>query len=155
MYCFHDHPVEEQLGEMSRTVREISVPNAMGDVNLRYISLEEGRSRKSMYYQVWAHSWTITHPLLHLLAQIRHQLVGKRILELGSGTGKLGTFLGLLGAEVTLTDYAPPALHIARECCDWSGDQLVAIFIASVFFRVPSILCSLLPLIETVRCSLC
>lgn len=40
--------------------------------------------------------------------------MGKRVLELGSGTGIAGIMLGLLGAKVTMTDQ-PDVMGLLRE----------------------------------------
>ena len=37
-------------------------------------------------------------------SEARHRLAGRRILELGGGTGVLGISLAALGAEVVITD---------------------------------------------------
>ncbi|XP_017659219.1 PREDICTED: protein-lysine methyltransferase METTL21B-like, partial [Lepidothrix coronata] len=52
--------------------------------------------------------------LCRFLGEQRLDLGGRRVLELGAGTGIVGIFAAMLGAEVTLTD-RPAALPQLRE----------------------------------------
>mmetsp|Transcript_43023 Transcript_43023/g.135939 ORF Transcript_43023/g.135939 Transcript_43023/m.135939 type:complete len:130 (+) Transcript_43023:197-586(+) len=58
---------------------------------------------------------------------IRQEIVGKRVVELGSGTGLAGLCAAAMGAHVLLTDlktvHACHALPVVRDFC--SGDRLL------------------------------
>ncbi|XP_072308659.1 EEF1A lysine methyltransferase 3-like [Eucyclogobius newberryi] len=53
---------------------------------------------------VAARVWEAAIQLCHFLAERSLELKGKRVIELGAGTGLLGIFAARLGAAVTLTD---------------------------------------------------
>jgi len=53
-------------------------------------------------------AWNETMPQEELMAKIQ----GKKVLELGAGTGVVGLTLGRLGAEVTLTDNEPELVEL-------------------------------------------
>jgi predicted nicotinamide N-methyase len=77
--------------------------------------------------------WGITSAALALSEHLaeRSSLHGKRVLELGCGTGPAGLTAAALGAEVTFTDIMPKALVYARRNAQRNG-----IHPASVHFRV-------------------
>uniref|UniRef100_A0A8C3UQ07 EEF1A lysine methyltransferase 3 n=1 Tax=Catharus ustulatus TaxID=91951 RepID=A0A8C3UQ07_CATUS len=58
--------------------------------------------------------WEAALSLCRFLGEQNLELAGRRVLELGAGTGIVGIFTAMLGAEVTLTD-RPPALPQLRE----------------------------------------
>ncbi|NWY89609.1 EFMT3 methyltransferase, partial [Loxia curvirostra] len=58
--------------------------------------------------------WEAALSLCRFLGEQHLELAGRRVLELGAGTGIVGIFAAMLGAEVTLTD-RPPALPQLRE----------------------------------------
>ncbi|NXY39695.1 EFMT3 methyltransferase, partial [Pomatorhinus ruficollis] len=58
--------------------------------------------------------WEAALSLCRFLGEQNLELAGRRVLELGAGTGIVGIFAAMLGAEVTLTD-RPPALPQLRE----------------------------------------
>jgi 2-polyprenyl-3-methyl-5-hydroxy-6-metoxy-1,4-benzoquinol methylase len=55
------------------------------------------------------------------LLQRAGDLQGKRVLEVGCGTGALSTFLALRGAEVVGVDVSEPTLALARRRADTNG----------------------------------
>ncbi|NWV79849.1 EFMT3 methyltransferase, partial [Dasyornis broadbenti] len=58
--------------------------------------------------------WEAALSLCRFLGEQNLELAGRRVLELGAGTGIVGIFAAMLGAEVTLTD-RPAALPQLRE----------------------------------------
>ncbi|MEW6723989.1 MAG: methyltransferase domain-containing protein [Bacillota bacterium] len=56
----------------------------------------------------------LSYEILQALLDILDQTRGKKVLEAGSGSGKVSMWLGQLGAEPTLVDYAPSAAELAR-----------------------------------------
>ncbi|MBK8878607.1 MAG: hypothetical protein IPN74_08700 [Haliscomenobacter sp.] len=84
----------------------------------------------------WAELWPSAVALSRYLLETYPSLEGKNVLELGCGLGLPGIVAGLLGAEVTLTDYLPEPLGFARrnweqnlsrparfELLDWRNPQ--------------------------------
>jgi predicted nicotinamide N-methyase len=84
----------------------------------------------------WAELWPAAIALSRYLLETYPSLEGKNVLELGCGLGLPGIVAGLLGAEVTLTDYLPEPLDFARrnweqnlsrparfELLDWRNPQ--------------------------------
>jgi predicted nicotinamide N-methyase len=65
----------------------------------------------------WADLWASALGLArHIMAQPQ-RLAGKRVLEIGCGLGLPGIVAARAGAQVTLTDYLPDALRLARLNC--------------------------------------
>lgn len=62
----------------------------------------------------WAELWPSAIALSRYLLETYPSLEGKSVLELGCGLGLPGIVAGLLGAEVTLTDYLAEPLDFAR-----------------------------------------
>jgi cyclopropane fatty-acyl-phospholipid synthase-like methyltransferase len=57
----------------------------------------------------------------------RETLKGRRVLELGSGTGLCGLVAAKMGAEVTLTDAHAVVLELLEESASYAGVQVEAL----------------------------
>eukprot|EP00927_Polykrikos_kofoidii_P046785 TRINITY_DN40919_c0_g1_i1.p1 TRINITY_DN40919_c0_g1~~TRINITY_DN40919_c0_g1_i1.p1 ORF type:complete len:235 (-),score=24.76 TRINITY_DN40919_c0_g1_i1:314-1018(-) len=86
----------------------------VGDMTL-VIEQQEERVRRGDENTLYTIVWESAYFLHAYLASTRQcqlgSVVGKRVLELGSGTGAVGLMFAALGAEVTLTDL-PQALEL-------------------------------------------
>lgn len=69
------------------------------------------------------YTWPSAPVLAWFLWENRQDLVGKRILEIGSGTALPGIVASKCGAHVTLSDSAnfPKSLQHIKRCCDLNG----------------------------------
>ncbi len=67
--------------------------------------------------------WGITSAAVALARHLESSggLSGESVLELGCGTGLAGVTAGLLGGQVTFTDYVEDALTYARKNCLLNG----------------------------------
>lgn len=65
---------------------------------------------------VGARMWTVAHAFCRELASKPGILMGKTVLEIGSGCGACGILAAKLGAQVTLTDHVDSVLHNLRYC---------------------------------------
>jgi len=59
--------------------------------------------------------------------------LGKKVLELGTGTGMIAIYCSKRGAEVTATDINEEALRLARENAELNGERIE--FIKSDLFE--------------------
>lgn len=62
----------------------------------------------------WADLWHSALGLAEVMVKQKHQLAGKKVIELGCGLGLPGIIASTLGAQVTFTDYVPQALDFAK-----------------------------------------
>jgi predicted nicotinamide N-methyase len=111
----------------------------------------------------WAELWPSAVALTQVVA--RRHLHGRRVLELGCGIGLPGIAAAMGGARVTLADWAPEAIAVARAnaarneveveavVCDWRApDALVAagpwelVLLADVLYEERNV-AALLPLL--------
>lgn len=83
------------------------------DANTIGTSHEDGQ--RQLWEKLWSkevsYRWdSLSELVLHALCETAGPLQGTRILEAGSGTGKISLRLAMEGADVTLVDYAQQAL---------------------------------------------
>lgn len=103
---------------------DLSIPpyniriSTVGNVDALYDQLiakganhEDVRDERIPY---WADLWHSALALARYLVASGIVQPGMRVTELGCGLGLSGIAAGLLGAEVTFTDYMDEALHYAR-----------------------------------------
>ncbi len=62
----------------------------------------------------WAELWPSSLALGRFLLEERPALEGRRLLDLGSGTGFTGLVAGLLGSQVVFSDNQPDALRLCE-----------------------------------------
>lgn len=70
----------------------------------------------------------------------KEQLAGKRVLELGAGSGLLSFYAASQGAEVTATDINPTAiegLHVNREQLQRTQAMHINILLSDLFASIP------------------
>ncbi|MFZ5828404.1 MAG: methyltransferase domain-containing protein [Bacillota bacterium] len=81
-------------------------------------------SSDSRSHELWDDVWaagaieqwdTLSQEILNALHREIGQVRGKRILEAGSGTGRISLELARAGAELTLVDFSPVALQGSRQ----------------------------------------
>jgi predicted nicotinamide N-methyase len=83
--------------------------------------LGEDRSRAPYGLALWPASIALAHELVSRASELR----GKRILELGAGTGLPGIVAATYGAHVVQTDRLEEALAIARLNAERNGVQSI------------------------------
>jgi len=111
--------------------RKLRLIEGTADENIRAVSGSDSTGRKI---------WDAGHALSRLLTNNSDSLLGKQILELGSGTGIVGLTAAAEGATVCLTDGAMSLLpmleanveendlqHRARvRCLQWGDEEEIA-----------------------------
>lgn len=69
--------------------------------------------------------WPSSEALCTWLAETGVPLAGRRVIELGAGTGIVSVWCALRGARVVATDISE-ALPLIRECVDQNADQVAS-----------------------------
>jgi len=72
------------------------------------------------------------------MAQMHQDLAGKKVCDLGAGTGILGIGAALLGSAVTLVDKDPDALAIAQENASALGITVHTITSEVTSYNIPA-----------------
>lgn len=101
---------------------------------------EEIEDSKTCWERIWAfgvqESWDLLSETIYQdLLRECGCLAGKRILEAGSGTGRISLRLASEGAQVILVDYSPTALQHARRAFEKHGQ--VAEFVLADIRQLP------------------
>eukprot|EP00891_Asterochloris_glomerata_P003696 jgi/Astpho2/3696/Aster-04885 len=87
------------------------------------VTIREGALQDGLGARVWAIAHTMCRHLVDNPALVR----GRRVLELGSGTGLCGIVAAKLGAaEVLMTDNEPKVLAILNDCAASNFEQAAA-----------------------------
>jgi predicted nicotinamide N-methyase len=81
--------------------------------------LDEEAFEHEEFLPYWAELWPSATVLADRLAT--RGVAGRRLLELGCGLGVTGLAAAALGADVTLTDWAPDALALVRRNAERNG----------------------------------
>lgn len=119
--CPHLHEYHTAVWYSCRTLAQLSKESAAQDITIR-LQQDHGSSRTELFMEscdtshvnarlALAPNNRTTHTqgedLAEFLGQHRHLVAGKRVLDLGTGTGIAGLAAAQCGAQkVTLTDHA-------------------------------------------------
>lgn len=63
----------------------------------------------------WSEFWPSSSALANYLVNIKNQLKGKKIIELGCGIGLIATILAIEGIDIMATDHQPLALDLTEK----------------------------------------
>ena len=84
----------------------------------------------------WASLWPSSLALAEHIMNAGN-LEGRKVLEIGCGSGLAGIAAGQLGAEVTVSDVEPEALELAHQ--NWQLNDLVPAAVETLDWRAPTI----------------
>jgi predicted nicotinamide N-methyase len=123
------------LARIGRKYRVSLLPLEFGDLKLNFVRIadpnrvldeladaedrrekREGKRRDGdeLHLPYWAELWDSSLALSEQLAEQKHKMQGKYLLDLGCGMGLTGTVAAALGAKVTFADLESDALLLAR-----------------------------------------
>lgn len=124
----HDHEaalasLRDRLRHLGALVTEpVSIPGTGQTLTIlrpvetdRLLDLAAGDPEQNLPY--WAELWPSGIALAGAIAARPDQVRGQRVLELGCGLGITAIAALAAGADLTITDYAPDALVLARANC--------------------------------------
>jgi SAM-dependent methyltransferase len=77
------------------------------------------RSYDAAYRYGGSPNWDVGHPQPAFVSLAEAGLLGRRVLDVGCGTGELALYLARRGHRVVGIDFAPAAVAIARRKAQW------------------------------------
>lgn len=111
-----DMPLEEvQLSVHGRTWTILHTGAVISRDEEREFLLGEAATRRPYGVMLWPAAIALAHELAS------RELTGKRILELGAGTGLPGIVAASLGARVVQTDRQKLVLHVSKQNAERNG----------------------------------
>jgi ubiquinone/menaquinone biosynthesis C-methylase UbiE len=85
----------------------------------------------------WTPSWDyLSQVILSTLSKESKGLKGKKVLEAGSGSGRISMRIAKKGGKVTLLDISPEAISLSRK--NFKKNNLTAEFQKGSLFKIPS-----------------
>jgi predicted nicotinamide N-methyase len=113
----HDRPLHEYHLRLDGHAWAIAHSGAILSEEDEQRYLGEDRSRAPYGLALWPASIALAHELVSRASELR----GRRILELGAGTGLPGIVAATYGAHVVQTDRLEEALAVARQNAERNG----------------------------------